>query len=630
MPPTESSSATGVEDKPEDAWTKPCTDTPPATSLSEGGAQPVHVSPNSQHPAEQASLTENRQTAVAVNDAGRPGGAPGVAEKSVPTADQSEVADDKLRLHESANATGQLHCYEDKPEEVATTNVEEACGVEPQMSAAKTPPEASADARPGSTLPPTAYKVSQPVTPEPKVSEARPERKRKEPPKYPGPRTAPLVLAAGMRTPPTPALSADQDSELHLRVHLVFGRRGSSVRNLSLVPEWRPGIPPELEVTGTQGDFVCCRLGGSCQDVVLADIGAALRGGVVWHHKGSPPPWRWVLGGREMYVLARGDDAGLSGFVSVPRLVLGAEHVVLATTRRREDVLAALTQAGCAQAEIMDETVEGVPAGWLLFRGVMPARAVQGSDDADILNALRPVAEIAPHFVGGIRLKWRTWLLGHPPHIRFTGDISGQFEVRIDRESASISPEGGYIAPGWDKEGRHSLWYAGRLSKYLLMRGTEQWSAWSAYDFGTGAAICGACTLPQNEALGHQVRVLAHNPVLIGAVPGQIVRCNLRADMQSDALALFVPFAPVWALPADPLHADKRTARIMPANSLQRVRMASVDISSRAAKRAVFTWCAAINEAGCKRLALAIEDVNAVVLWQEYRRAAKKIWGEIR
>ena len=408
----------------------------------------------------------------------------------------------------------------------------------------------------------------------------------------------------------------------------MFDRRGTSVRNLSLVPEWRPGIPPDLEVTGTQGDFLFCKLGDSGEDVVLADIGAALRGGVIWHHKGSPP-WRWVLGRRDMYVLARGDDAGLSGFVSVPRLVLGAEHVVLATTRRRDDVLAALTQAGCAQAKIMDETVEGVPAGWLLFRGVMPARAVQGSDDADILNALRPVAEIAPHFSGGIRLAKRVWMLGHPPRISFTGDISGQFEVKIDGESARVSPEGDYVAPGWDKEGRHSLWYAGRLCKYLLMRGTEQWSAWGAYDFGTGAAICGACTLPQNEARGHQVRVLAHNPVLIGAVPGQILKCNLRADMQSDAVVLFVPFPPVWALPADPLHADKRTARITLAGSLQNVRTTPVKISSRSAKRAVFAWCAAINEAGCKRLALATEDLSALALWREYRRAAKKIWGEI-
>jgi len=178
----------------------------------------------------------------------------------------------------------------------------------------------------------------------------------------------------------------------------------------------------------------------------------------------------------------------------VTRLLIGAQHVVLATTGQRTAVLAALEEAGCAQPMIMDEAVEGMPAGWLLFRGVEPTRSVQGSDEADILNALRPLADIEPRFAGGIRLEGRTWLLGHPPSIRFTGDITGDFKVKIDRESATVSLKGGYAAPGWDTEGRHSLWFAGRLRKYRLMRGTEQWRAWSAHDFGTGAAICGART----------------------------------------------------------------------------------------------------------------------------------------
>jgi len=387
-------------------------------------------------------------------------------------------------------------------------------------------------------------------------------------------------------------------------------------------------MPADFEVTGTQGAFGFCQLGDFCQDVVPPDIGAALLGGVMW--QGPVPYWRWVLGGREIYVLARGDDAGLAGFVSAPRLLLGAEHVVLATTGRRREVLTALTQAGCAEPAIMDETVDGVPAGWLLFRGVTPTRPVQGRDEADILSALHPLAEIAPYFVGGIRLAGRTWLLGHPPHIRFTGDIGREFEARIDGKSVSLSSEGGYIAPGWDTAGRHSVWFAGRLRKYLLLRGKEQWNAWSAYDFGTGATICGPSALPRNETHHHQVRVPVHNPVLVGAVPGQIFRCNLRTDVQNDTLLSSVPFAPVWALPVDPLHADKRTARIVLAGCLQGVRPTPIRITDRRANRAVFGWCALINDAGCKRLALATEEDGAVALWQEYRRVAKQLRRKIR
>jgi hypothetical protein len=82
--------------------------------------------------------------------------------------------------------------------------------------------------------------------------------------------------------------------------------------------------------------------------------------------------WYWVLGGRELYVLVPGDDAGLNGFVSVSGLVLGTDHVVLAIAARRAEVLAALAAAGCREPVIMDETAEGVPAGWLAFRGVKP------------------------------------------------------------------------------------------------------------------------------------------------------------------------------------------------------------------------------------------------------------------
>jgi hypothetical protein len=292
--------------------------------------------------------------------------------------------------------------------------------------------------------------------------------------------------------------------------------------------------------------------------------------------------------------------------------------------------VAALGQAVCAEPVIMDETVEGVPAGWLLFRGVKPTRPIEARDEADILNALRPLAEIAPHFAGGIRLRGRTWLLGHPPRIRFTGDIGGEFKVRIDGESARLSPEGGYIAPGWETEGRHSLWFAGHLRKYLLVRSTEQWSVWPAHEFGTGAAICGACTLPQNEARCHQVRGLVQNPVLVGAVPGQIFRCNLRPDVRTDTVLLFVPFAPVWALPEDPAHADKRTARIVLAGSPQNVGPAQIKITGRSRNHAIFAWCAVINDAGRKGLPLATEEKGAAVLWQEYRRAAKQLWRRMR
>jgi hypothetical protein len=93
----------------------------------------------------------------------------------------------------------------------------------------------------------------------------------------------------------------------------------------------------------------------------------------------------------------------------------------------RRDVEAALEVAGCSNFIVLDETAPGVPGGWLLFRDVKPTRAVRRRDEAHILNALCPLRDIAPHYVGGIRLTRRTWLAGFPPRIRFTGELEENF-----------------------------------------------------------------------------------------------------------------------------------------------------------------------------------------------------------
>jgi hypothetical protein len=544
-----------------------------------------------------------------------------------PTADESEGVDDQGPVLQEAIATIQLvHGSESGSGVTAKKNADELqqpSNVAVMQAGRSRLQEAAEIIGPtGSIVLPGVSEVP----PEPEESSVVLEAKPQEPPKYQALRARASVPPMTERKTPTPRLLAGEGPQL--RVHIVFDRRGSSLRSLTLIPEWRAGMPLDLEVTGTHGDFALSRLGDSCEDVVLPEIGAALRSGVVWHGKGPERRWHWVLSGRELYVLS--GDAGFHGFVSLPRLLLGADHVVLATIERRAEVKAALVQAGCGEPEIMDETTEGVPSGWLLFRHVKPTHSVPARDESDILNALRPVAEVEPHFVGGIQLAGRSWLFGHPPRICFTGDLGGNFEVRIDGQPANVSPDGRYTAPGWELEGRHSFWFAGRLRKYLLIRGTGHWNAWDAHDFGTGASICGPCTLPQSQACRYQVRVFVQNPVLVGAVPGQVFRCNLRADLGNKALLLYVPFAPVWALPVDDSHVNKRTARIVLAGGLQSVRRTQVKITGRSADPSIAAWCAVIKGAGRKGLPLATEEKGAVVLWREYRREAKQLWRKMR
>ncbi len=81
------------------------------------------------------------------------------------------------------------------------------------------------------------------------------ETKQREPPKYAGLRPTPPGVPKNKRESPTPRFPTNQDSELHVRVHLVFDRRGGGLQLLSLIPEWHRGMTEDIEVTGTQGDF---------------------------------------------------------------------------------------------------------------------------------------------------------------------------------------------------------------------------------------------------------------------------------------------------------------------------------------------------------------------------------------
>jgi len=364
--------------------------------------------------------------------------------------------------------------------------------------------------------------------------------------------------------------------------------------------------------------------------VPLVNASIALLEGVEWRGRGDARRWRWVLGGRELYVLASGDVCGLYPFGSTARLMLNARHVVLAAARLREEVLTALNEAGCATPEVSDDTTPGVPSGWLLFREVIPTRAVPMRDERDILNALCPAHEIEPHFVGGIRLERNSYLAGYPPRIRLTGELGSDFQVMIDDQPVQLAHDGAFEAPGWDAEGEHRLWFGDRVETYSLRTMEEGWDSWRAHDFGIGATICGASIYLTDSRHWRQVRVPATNPLLIGSRPGEIFCCRAHHDVRSETILALVPFTPVWALPIDPIHADKRSSRLLLLDSLAPISTADHANRNRNRERALRAWIAAIKDAGRKQLALARESEDAKTLWRRYRALAKQLWRKMR
>jgi len=427
------------------------------------------------------------------------------------------------------------------------------------------------------------------------------------------------------------AVFSSVESEARLRIHLVFNNRGDAIRALTLLPDRRDEMPDELEVAGTQGTFFFSRFRDDAYESIrLPDAGAALLGGVEWRGKEAVnQSLRWVLRGREVYVLAPGPlIADLGGFVSVPRLLLNEENLVLARKTVRVDVVSALAAAGCDPTVIDDPTL-GVPSDWLLFKGVKPSRALPMRDEQDVFNALCPLTDIEPHFEGGIKLARQTWLAGHPPEIRFTGAIDDSFRAKIDGKDAELT-EHGYLAGGWDGEGAHELWYADKIARYTIRRCAEDWTAWDAYGFGAGALICGAQVLPASGGQRRQVRVPRQNSILIGAEPGQIFNTHPRPDLRLKDLVAMPPFDPVWSVPSNPAHLDKKIARVVTVGEIKPVVKIRTRGLGRTERGRIAAWCSAILDAGRKGLLIEGENTQAAPAWREYRVEAKRLKRSMR
>jgi hypothetical protein len=391
-------------------------------------------------------------------------------------------------------------------------------------------------------------------------------------------------------------------------------------------------MPNEVAVTGTQGELHLTELRDDLYEPVAIadDASKTLRFGVELRERGEACRWRWTLGGRPLYVLAPAEEFGLHGFVSTARLWVNASHTILATADLLHDVLAAITAAGCANPEISDEKTPGVPRGWIVLREVTPTSPVPMRDGHDILNALCPAHEIQPHFVGGIRLERNTWLTGFPPRIRLTGELGNGFQVMIDGRPARPAADGAFETLGWDAEGDHQLGFGDRTETYSLRTMDEDWGGWPAYSFGVGTSICGAGLHRREGANWCQIRVPTSNPILLGSRPGEVFCCRARPDVHSETILALVPFAPVWALPLDPAHADKHSARIVLMDPKLPVSAAAREHLNRSKERSLAAWITAINTAGRKHLVLAGGDEGAAVLWGQYRALSRRLWRSMR
>lgn len=360
------------------------------------------------------------------------------------------------------------------------------------------------------------------------------------------------------------------------------------------------GMPEELdaEIGGERHSLLAIddRL---FEPVQLSDDTPLLSNGIL-AMSAAPPIRCWVRTTRDLHVFS--ERTGVSGFASVPRALIGQENVIVCKSELAGTVIDCAATTGSASLE--EVMGPGIPDGWQCYRGFRPLHpaAFNGLDDKFL--ALNPLPNAAIELSGGIASARSAWVQGRPPIIRILGAEPAPGDLTIDGAPASQSVHDGWVAPGWDALGPHTIRFAGLSRTYEIVEIVEAWAGWRTSDVSRYSA-CGARVSSAAQTLSFAVSGEAC--WLVGAAPGDIA----FAAQTSAGLAIATPaFRPVWAL--SPGRGGRPSlARAMPYQAPpQRP-------AAHAPHDQILHWCQLV------RSAVPPRDMGERDLWLEYRRAAR-------
>jgi hypothetical protein len=432
------------------------------------------------------------------------------------------------------------------------------------------------------------------------------------------PRLGRSPASIGPVRPLRPAISPEPSGLVSLDAELVMTfNPGEWGITLSFLLRRRTAMPEEITVRlGPDRHNLCAIADDLFEPVAVAQSTVALSRGLAAESLASPPV-RWVRSGRDLHVFTA--RAGVAGFVSAPRVVIGQENAVLCI----EELSAAVVRlcAATGSTDALEVFGPGVPAGWRCFRRVQPKipAAPEGCDG--LLLALVPLPQAVIDLSGGVSVNRSTWLSGHPPAIRILGVAAQPGEVIIDGQPASSGETGNWVVAGWDADGSHTVLFAGLSRTYEIKRAPKSWNGWEAH-VANGLTLCGALATGHT---GHPAFTSGTGALwFVGRVPGEIVQAR---HSHAVALAVATPdFEPVWAVP---VHSGKGR-RHQPPQLIGRAAQPHA-LYAGMRKRAIRLWCQVLRE--------SVRNPNpwpdpgyeaAAELWIQYRKAARGLWRRLR
>lgn len=416
--------------------------------------------------------------------------------------------------------------------------------------------------------------------------------------------------------------ATNQNNVLEMRIRAISDRHGFC--RFQVVGRRPDGAPEELEARGGRRTVVLSEVADDWYQVGdLNDLPSVMERGCKFsasYVEGEEITWE--LRGRDLYVLA--ELHGLFGFVSTPRLSIGEKQIVICRKGRAAEVQAIMAGAGCDGLQVYGED-HGAPAGWVFFRPVNPCRSIPQAPGDDILNVIRPIPDVEVRLEGGLWLRNSCWIVGYPPRVRVVGEMPPGTEATIDGEKATEREQGIYVTGSSERVGSHIVWCAGKSARYEICEWDVHWEEWQADGFAR--CVFGAAVAQSGNACETLVNVPTSNPVLIGANPGEVFRCDARTGKQWSGL---VPFPVCWALPEDALHCDRSVRRVLLVTPIPPVPAKAPTHWNKRQRASALLWCQAIRDCQQKRLALMPADEASEDLWREYKGEARAVWRTAR
>jgi len=323
----------------------------------------------------------------------------------------------------------------------------------------------------------------------------------------------------------------------------------------------------------------------------------------------------WLRRARAVHIFAA--IVGEPDLLTVSAAQLGKEHVIVCREGDADCIEGIANQAGSPALKRFNN-YQGVPTGWVVLGGYVPACALSTATDPSF-RPLDPGTEIAIVFTGDFEIRNAAFAQGHPPRVLIE-QMPPNCEVWIGEERAAISSDGSWQAPGWNEPGRHLVDVVpGPSQSYEILEDPAYGSGWETWTANQGlipalppdAAICGARVLspPPRMVLATE----SASVVLALGARRHVQSLLLRADMPA-AIGI-LPFAPVFLVVSS---GRKRTEG--------KIVFLGNPSNAKGSKREVIdrNWVAVVRTAGARRLPVFPASAAAKAAWGSAVSAARR------